>query len=100
SLEFDLDKNIDVAVQEVQSILGRSQRRLPDDVDAPVVRKSNPEDRPIMWLSVTSDSMSLQDLMVFVRDQLKDRFQTIEVVSGITLVCYVRPNLRICVSVK
>lgn len=100
TLEFDLDRNIDIAVQEVQSILGRSQRNLPTDAEAPIVRKANPEDRPIMWLSVTSDTMSVKDLMVFVRDQLKDRFQTIEGVSEIILGGYVEPNLRVWVSEK
>lgn len=95
TLEFDLDKNIDTAVQEVQSILGRTQRVLPDDIDAPVVRKSNPEDKPIMWLSVTSTTLNKKDLMAFVRDQLKDRFQTIEGVSEIILGGFVEPNLRV-----
>lgn len=94
-LEFNLDRDIDNAVQEVQSILGRTQRSLPDDIEPPIVRKSNPEDRPILWLSVTSSKLSKRDLMVFVRDQIKDRFQTIEGVSEVLLGGYIEPNLRV-----
>jgi len=53
SLDFDIDRNIDVALQEVQAAL--SSLRLPPGVDAPVIRKQNPEEQPIMFLSVYSD---------------------------------------------
>lgn len=98
TLEFDIDKNIDIAVQEVQSIMGSAQRRLPSDIEPPVVRKSNPEDSPILWLSITTAKMSKKDLMTFVRDQIKDRFQTIDGVSEVILGGYVEPNLRVWVS--
>lgn len=98
TVEFDLDRNIDVAVQEVQSILGQALRRLPRDIEAPVVRKSNPEDRPIMWLSVTSKEMSKRELVTYVRDYVKDRFQTTVGVSEIILGGYVEPNLRVWIN--
>lgn len=98
TLEFGLDKNVDIAVQEVQSILGQAQRRLPEDIEAPVVRKSNPEDRPILWLSLTSSKFTKKELMVFVRDQIKDRFQTIEGVAEVILGGYVDPALRVWVN--
>lgn len=53
NLEFDINKNVDVALQEVQSAL--SQIRLPQGVDPPVIRKSNPEEDPIMIVSVFGD---------------------------------------------
>lgn len=98
TLEFGLDKNVDIAVQEVQSILGQAQRRLPEDIEAPVVRKSNPEDRPILWLSLTSSEFTKKELMIYVRDQIKDRFQTIEGVAEVILGGYVDPALRVWVD--
>lgn len=98
TVEFGLDKNIDVAVQEVQSVLGQAMRRLPDDIEPPVIRKSNPEDRPIMWLSVTSREMSKRELVTYVRDFIKDRFQTVVGVSEIILGGYVEPNLRVWID--
>ena len=100
SLEFDLNKDIDVAVQEIQSIMGQVQRRLPTGVDAPVIRKSNPEDQPILWLSVSSKEMSRKDLMTYVRDNIKDRFQTLDGVSEIILGGYIDPNLRVWLKEK
>jgi len=100
SVEFELGKDIDLAVQEVQSKLLQAQRNLPKDIDSPIITKVNPEDRPIMWLSVTSDKLSSRELMIYVRDRIKDKFQTIEGVSDIILGGYIEPNLRIWPSLK
>lgn len=97
---FKSDKNIDLAVQEVQSVIGRVQRRLPLDIDPPQVYKSNPEDRPILWLSITSKEVETKELMKFVRDKIKDRFQAVSGVSEVILGGYVDPNLRIWADPK
>lgn len=95
SAEFDLSKDIDVAVQEIQSALSRAMRRLPTDIDPPTVHKSNPDDQPILWLSVTSDTLSRRQLMTLVRDQVQDRFSTIDGVGEVNLSGYLEPNLRV-----
>ena len=61
-LEFDLDRDIDIALQEVQSKLSEARRRLPVDMDPPIIQKFNPEDQPIMYLAVTS-KLPLKELM-------------------------------------
>ncbi len=98
TVEFDLEKDIDVAVQEVQTAISRVQRRLPKEIDLPSVRKSNPEDQPIMFLSVTSDRLSQKELMTLVRDQVQDRFTTVPGVGDVTLGGYVDPALRVWLS--
>ena len=50
SIEFELDRDIDIALQEVQSKLSEAERRLPREIDPPVITKSNPEDQPVMWV--------------------------------------------------
>jgi HAE1 family hydrophobic/amphiphilic exporter-1 len=98
SVEFNLGKDIDVAVSEVQAKINQAQRFLPKQIDPPTISKVNPDDRPIMWLSVTSDTMSPKDLMSYVRDNLKDRFQTVSGVADVFLGGYVEPNLRVWVD--
>jgi len=100
TLEFELNKNIDVAVQEVQTILGQVARRLPKELDPPSIRKTNPEDQPILWLAVSSSKMQQRDLMVLVRDQVKDRFSTISGVGEVHMGGYVDPALRVWLSAK
>lgn len=100
TIEFGLDKDIDVAVQEVQSAIGRVQRRLPVDMDPPSVTKSNPDDQPILWLAVSSDTLSRKDLMTMVRDRVRDNFSIIEGVGEVTLSGFIDPNLRVWVDQK
>ncbi len=100
TLEFDLERDIDVALQEVQSKIAQAQRRLPDDIDPPIITKSNPEDQPIMWLAVTTTSKSRRELMDFVDRQLKDRFKTIPGVGEIFLGGFVERNLRVWLDVN
>lgn len=100
SLEFDLERNIDTALQEVQTKISQIQRLLPKEIDPPIITKNNPEDQPIMWLSLRSDKHTLRELMVYVRDQLKNQFATVNGVGDIVLGGYVDPNLRVWLSNK
>jgi HAE1 family hydrophobic/amphiphilic exporter-1 len=96
-LEFDLDRDIDVALQEVQSKISEARRRLPTDVDPPIIQKFNPEDQPIMWLSITS-RLPLKDLMDYVDRNIKDRFKTVPGVGEIFLGGFLERNLRVWID--
>jgi HAE1 family hydrophobic/amphiphilic exporter-1 len=98
SAEFELSRNIADALQEVQNKVASAQRYLPSDIEPPVISKTNPEDQPILWMSVTSDRHSLRELMRYVKDTLKDRFSSVTGVGEILLGGYVEPNLRVWVS--
>jgi hydrophobe/amphiphile efflux-1 (HAE1) family protein len=98
SVEFNLDKNIDVAVAEIESKINQASRFLPKGIEPPIIAKVNPDDRPIMWLSVSAEDMQIKDLMAYVRDNLKDKFQTVSGVADVFLGGYVDPNLRVWVK--
>ncbi len=98
-LEFDLDRDIDVALQEVQSKISEARRRLPTDVDPPIIQKFNPEDQPIMWLSITSQ-LPLKELMDYVDRSIKDRFKTVPGVGEIFLGGFLERNLRVWIDTK
>ncbi len=98
SVEFNLNKNIDVAVSEIEARINQANRFLPQEIDPPIISKVNPDDRPIMWLSVSADKLAPKELMAYVRDHLKDRFQTVSGVADVFLGGYVEPNLRVWVS--
>ncbi|MBI4971083.1 MAG: efflux RND transporter permease subunit [Candidatus Omnitrophica bacterium] len=102
SLEFNLERDIDVALQEVQSKISEAQRMLPRDIDPPVIVKTNPEDQPIMWLAVSAKDPKrpLRDLMEFVDTQVKDKFKTVPGVGEIFLGGFVDRNLRVWVDVN
>jgi hydrophobe/amphiphile efflux-1 (HAE1) family protein len=94
NLEFDLSRNIDAAVQDVQTAVQAAMRRLPDDIELPTVSKSNSEDRPILWIGLSGGS-NLRELMLFARNQLQDRFASLPGVGEIQLGGSVDPQVRI-----
>ncbi|SMF16688.1 efflux RND transporter permease subunit [Pseudobacteriovorax antillogorgiicola] len=94
-IEFELSRDIDFALQEVQTVLGRAQRGLPDNLESPVVTKSNAADEPILYASLFSESLSQRDLMILFRDRVRDRLSTVEGVAEIRAFGYHEPILRI-----
>jgi hydrophobe/amphiphile efflux-1 (HAE1) family protein len=99
-IEFELNRDIDLAVQDVQTKVYSVLRRLPEGISSPTIRKSNPEDMPILLLSLKSDTYPLKDLMSYANDRVKNQFSTVAGVGEISLWGYRAPNLRIWVNEK
>ncbi|OGR89675.1 MAG: acriflavine resistance protein B [Elusimicrobia bacterium RIFCSPLOWO2_01_FULL_59_12] len=94
NIEFELNRDIDVALQDVQTKISQAQRNLPAEIDPPVITKTNPEDQPIMFVALTG-TRPTKDLMEFTKDQLKDRFTTLPGVGDVFLGGYIEPALRV-----
>ncbi len=92
--EFELERDIDAAFQDVQAKVSQALKNLPKDIDPPIVAKASPQDRPILWLAL-SGNRSIQDLSEFAKDHLRDRFQTIHGVGDITFGGSLSRNIRI-----
>ncbi|PWU14264.1 MAG: AcrB/AcrD/AcrF family protein [Bdellovibrio sp.] len=101
SIEFEVNRNIDEAVQEVQNRIAQVQNLMPTGLLPPTVRKTNPEDQPIMWLAVSADpGVRSIDLMSYARNTLLNQFATVEGVGDVVLGGYVDPALRVWVDLK
>jgi len=99
--EFELNHNIDVALQEVENRIAQIQNRLPTKLYPPMITKTNPEDQPILWVMVTADDkIPLYQQMIYARNTLKDQLSSLGGVGNIILGGYVDPNLRIWVDEK
>ncbi|HEY0155869.1 MAG TPA: efflux RND transporter permease subunit [Thermoanaerobaculia bacterium] len=96
TVELDLSRNVDMALQDVQTRVAQSQRLLPRDIEPPVVSKTNPEDQPIMWVGL-SGPYSPQMLADFARYRVKERLQTVPGVGEIQ-VGSVQRNVRIWID--
>src|SRR5947209_1436641 len=73
TLQFSLQQDINVALQQVQSAISAAQKNLPQTIDPPIVTKTNPNDQPILYVAAYSQGGSMRDMSLFVRDHLKDR---------------------------
>ncbi|WP_419172591.1 efflux RND transporter permease subunit [Halobacteriovorax sp.] len=99
-LEFSLDKNIDFALQEVQTLLGRAQRLLPDTVETPTVTKSNAADDPVMYLALVSTTLNERELNILFKDGIIDQLTTIEGVSEVRAFGARDPMMRVDVKAE
>jgi multidrug efflux pump len=94
TLELSMERDVDLALQDVQTRIAQSQRRLPRDLDPATVSKTNPEDQPIMWLGL-SGPVARQQLTDVARYQVKEKLQTVPGVGEITMGGYLERNVRI-----
>jgi two-component system response regulator AlgR len=62
TLQFSINRDIDAAAQDVQSAIAAVQRRLPDGMEPPTMRKLNPADSPILFLGFTGENLTLSRL--------------------------------------
>jgi multidrug efflux pump subunit AcrB len=102
SVEFELNRNIDESMQEIQNKINQVKNLLPVNLFPPTVRKMNPEDSPIMWLALTSDDPNTKpmDLMILARNFMFDQFTTVPGVGNVVLGGYVEPALRVWADVN
>ena len=97
TVELQIDRPINFAVQEVQTKIAQAQRLLPKDIDPPIVTKRNPAQQPIAWLALRGQQKP-RELMAYVQDHLQDRFATVRGVGDVALGGFVAPNLRVWVD--
>lgn len=98
TVEFDLNRNIDDAFQDVQAKITQIQNTLPTGMDPISIMKIAISEFPIMWISVTSEKMPLKDLMVFVKNDIRDHITTVPGVGNLWMPGYLEPNLRVWVD--
>jgi HAE1 family hydrophobic/amphiphilic exporter-1 len=86
TLQFDLDRNIDAAAQDVQSAIAGSLRKLPPDLpDPPVLRKVNPADSPIIFLALSSPTMPLSAVDDYAETVLAQRLSSLPGVAQVNV---------------
>lgn len=84
ALTFNLDKNIDVAFNEVQAKVNQILRQLPDDADPPVVAKVQTDASPIMWVALQGDRTQ-QQLNQYARNVIRKTLETIDGVGEVRM---------------
>ncbi|WP_426746435.1 efflux RND transporter permease subunit [Myxococcus faecalis] len=97
TVELDLSRNVDMALQEVQTKISQAQRQLPEDIDPPIVTKTNPEDQPIIQVGV-SGPFSQQVVSDFARYRVKEKLQTVPGVGEVSVGGSLDRNVRIWVD--
>ncbi|MBO9636344.1 MAG: efflux RND transporter permease subunit, partial [Chitinophagaceae bacterium] len=82
TVEFNMNADLEAAANDVRDKVSKSRQQLPTDIEPTIVEKSGPPDF-LVFLTVQSDTKSLEDITDFVNINIKERLQSI---PGVRLV--------------
>ncbi len=85
NIEFNLEVDLETAANDVRDKVSGAMRRLPQDVDPPVVEKSDADAQPIYSITIQSQTRNIIDLSDYAEVNFKERLQTISGVSSVSV---------------
>ncbi|NMG15230.1 efflux RND transporter permease subunit [Aromatoleum bremense] len=77
TIRFRIERDADSAAADVRDRVSRQRRRLPDDIDEPVISKVEADASPIIWIAFSSDRHSSLELSDIASRIVKPRLQTL-----------------------
>jgi hydrophobic/amphiphilic exporter-1 (mainly G- bacteria), HAE1 family len=83
--QFNFSADVDAVTNDVQRVVEQARSKLPDDVKAPKISKSDMNAFPILRVSLTGQ-MPPRELYQFLKDRLKARLEQVEGVSAVTII--------------
>src|SRR5512136_21996 len=101
TLQFDLDRNLDAAAQDVQAAIARTTNKLPPDMPyPPSYRKVNPADMPILMFALTTSTLPLYVLNEYGETLLAQRISTVSGVAQVQVFGSQKYAVRIQIDPK
>jgi HAE1 family hydrophobic/amphiphilic exporter-1 len=86
TLQFNLERDIDAAAQDVQAAISAAMGHLPSDMPTPPgFRKVNPADQPILFVALTSPTLPLSELDEFGQTFLSQRISMVKGVAQVLI---------------
>ncbi|QDZ03094.1 efflux RND transporter permease subunit [Nitratireductor mangrovi] len=83
TVEFNDDADIDGAASDMRDSLGRIAHDLPEDAEASRIIKADANAQAVMRLAVTSATMTVQDMTIFVEDEIVDLLSSVPGVADV-----------------
>jgi multidrug efflux pump len=98
-LQFSMDRDIDIAAQDVQAAINQAKGTLPGNLPyPPVYNRVNPADAPILTLKLTSDSRQLREVNDLADSIIAQKLSQVQGVGLVSIAGNVRPAVRIQVN--
>lgn len=85
TIEFDVNRDIDAAANDVREKISGILDNLPDEADPPEVQKADSDDDVIIWFNLESDVLSVPELTDYADRYIVDQFSTVNGVSMIRI---------------
>ena len=100
TIEFNQEKNINEAANDVRDAVARITGRLPNDSDPPEIYKIDSDADSVMWLNLTSTNLNQMDLTDYAEKFLVDRLSVVPGVAKIRISGAKRKSIRIWLDSK
>ncbi len=97
-IEFDVNRNIDAAANDVRDRVSRVMNDLPDEADPPEIIKADASADPVMFISFSSSAMSMLEITDYAERNLIDRLSTVPGVARVSIGGARRPAMRIWID--
>ncbi len=94
AIEFELEKDVDVAYQDVKAKVDTILKRLPADADPPSVSKVEVGANAVMWIALTGNR-TLQELNTYAEEVIKPRFETVNGVGEVLIGGQIKRTIRV-----
>jgi multidrug efflux pump len=98
SVEFDLSRDLEEGANDVRDRVARARRRLPDEVEPPVVAKRDADASPIMWVALSGAGLDQIELTTLADTTLKDRLGKLPGVANVLIAGERRRAMRIWID--
>jgi len=98
TLQFNLDRDIDAAAQDVQAAMNAANGVLPKMPNPPTYSKVNPADTPILTLAITSDTLPLEKVNDLADTVLAQKLSEVSGVGLVTIEGNQKPAVRVRVN--
>ena len=95
-LQFELNRNIDGAAQDVQAAVNASTGQLPTNLPSPPsIRKANPADQPVLILSMRSDTLPISTVSDYADNIVAQQVSRIDGVGLVNMFAARKPAIRV-----
>jgi multidrug efflux pump len=100
TIEFELDRNVDEAANDVRDRVSRVGSALPTEADDPIVSKVDTNAQPIFWIAFSSDRHSSLDLSEIADLVLKEKLQRLPGVANVFIGGERRRAMRVWIDAQ
>ena len=100
TIEFEFGTDPKLAANDVREKVAAIRRRLPEQIDEPVIQRFDISAQPIMYYSLSSDSRATGDIRKLAVDVVKDELQRIDGVADVSVSGGSDREIRVAVDAK
>src|SRR5215831_17934980 len=101
TLQFNLSRDIDAAAQDVQAMIAKAARDLPQNMPSPPsYQKVNPADQPVLYMSLNSPTMRLSDVDEYAETMIAQRVSMVSGVAQVQVLGAQKYSVRVSLDPK